>query len=111
MSGKGEMSWRGVALPGGHGAGAAICESRGDRPELGARGIAVNTLAPGAIETDFGGGAVRNNAALNAQIAGLTALGRVGLPDDIGGAVASLLVPENGWINAQRIEASGGIFI
>ncbi|MCQ4166323.1 SDR family NAD(P)-dependent oxidoreductase [Tahibacter harae] len=79
--------------------------------ELGARGIAVNTLAPGAIETDFGGGAVRDNAALNAQIAGLTALGRVGLPDDIGGAVASLLAPENGWINAQRIEASGGIFI
>lgn len=79
--------------------------------ELGARGIAVNTLAPGAIETDFGGGAVRDNAALNAQIAGLTALGRVGLPDDIGGAIALLLAPGSGWINAQRIEASGGIFI
>lgn len=79
--------------------------------ELGARGIAVNTLAPGAIETDFGGGAVRDNSALNAQIAGLTALGRVGLPDDIGGAIALLLAPGSGWINAQRIEASGGIFI
>lgn len=79
--------------------------------ELGGRGIRVNTLAPGAIETDFGGGAVRDNATLNAQIAGLTALGRVGVPDDIGGAIASLLAPENGWINAQRIEASGGIFI
>lgn len=79
--------------------------------ELGPRGIAVNTLAPGAIETDFGGGAVRDNAALNAQIAGLTALGRVGLPDDIGGAVAALLAPGSGWINAQRIEVSGGMLV
>jgi len=79
--------------------------------ELGARGIRVNTLAPGAIETDFGGGAVRDNAALNAQIASVTALGRVGLPDDIGGVVAALLVDDAGWINAQRIEASGGMLI
>jgi len=79
--------------------------------ELGARGIAVNILAPGAIETDFGGGAVRDNAQLNAYIAGQTALGRVGLPDDIGGAVAALLSPESRWINAQRVEASGGMFV
>lgn len=79
--------------------------------ELGARGIAVNTLAPGAIETDFGGGAVRDNAQLNAAIAGQTALGRVGLPDDIGGAVAALLSPGSRWVNAQRIEVSGGVAI
>jgi NAD(P)-dependent dehydrogenase (short-subunit alcohol dehydrogenase family) len=79
--------------------------------ELGARGIAVNTVAPGAIETDFGGGAVRDNAQINAFVASQTALGRVGLPDDIGGVIASLLSPENAWINAQRIEASGGMFV
>jgi NAD(P)-dependent dehydrogenase (short-subunit alcohol dehydrogenase family) len=79
--------------------------------ELGPRGIAVNVVAPGAIETDFGHGAVRDNAQLNAFIASQTALGRVGLPDDIGGVVASLLSPENAWINAQRIEASGGMFL
>lgn len=78
--------------------------------ELGARGIAVNTIAPGAIETDFGGGHVRDNAQLNAQIASLTALGRVGQPDDIGGAVASLLAADSRWINGQRIEVSGGMF-
>lgn len=76
--------------------------------ELGARGIAVNTVAPGAIETDFGGGAVRDNAQMNAHIAGATALGRVGQPDDIGPMVASLLGPDNRWVNAQRIEVSGG---
>jgi len=76
--------------------------------ELGSRGIAVNTVAPGAIETDFGGGAVRDNADLNAQFAGMTALGRVGVPDDIGAMVASLLTENNRWINAQRIEVSGG---
>lgn len=79
--------------------------------ELGPRGIAVNTVAPGAIETDFGGGAVRDNEQLNAQIAGLTALGRVGLPDDVGGAVAALLSEGSGWINAQRIEVSGGMLV
>lgn len=79
--------------------------------ELGARGIAVNVVAPGAIETDFGGGAVRDNAQLNAFVASQTALGRVGQPDDIGGVIASLLQPGTGWINAQRIEASGGMFL
>ena len=76
--------------------------------ELGPRRIAVNTLAPGAIETDFRGGAVRDNKDVNAQIAAITALGRVGLPDDIGGVVAAILDDEAGWINGQRIEASGG---
>jgi NAD(P)-dependent dehydrogenase (short-subunit alcohol dehydrogenase family) len=79
--------------------------------ELGPRRITVNVLAPGAIETDFGGGAVRDNKDLNGLIANQTALGRVGLPDDIGGAVALLLDDRNGWINGQRIEASGGIHL
>jgi len=79
--------------------------------ELGARGIAVNVIAPGAIETDFGGGAVRDNAQLNTAIAGQTALGRVGLPDDIGGAIAALLQPGNGWMTGQRVEVSGGMFL
>ena len=78
---------------------------------LGNRGIRVNTVAPGAIETDFGGGAVRDNADLNKQLAALTALGRVGLPDDIGGVVAFLISDDSKWVNAQRIEVSGGIFI
>ena len=76
--------------------------------ELGARGITANTVAPGAIETDFGGGAVRDDRRANDFVASQTALGRAGLPDDIGGVVASLLSPEMGWVNAQRIEASGG---
>ncbi len=79
--------------------------------ELGARKITVNVVAPGAIETDFGGGAVRDNAEINSYIASQTALGRVGLPDDIGGVIASLLSEDNRWVNAQRIEASGGMFI
>jgi NAD(P)-dependent dehydrogenase (short-subunit alcohol dehydrogenase family) len=76
--------------------------------ELGPRGIAVNVIAPGAIETDFGGGAVRDNPDMNEMVASHTALGRAGLPKDIGGVVASLLSPEMGWVNAQRVEASGG---
>lgn len=76
--------------------------------ELGPRGISVNTVAPGAVETDFGGGVVRDTPALNQQIADVTALGRVGLPDDIGPAIANLLAPDNHWITAQRIEVSGG---
>ena len=76
--------------------------------ELGSRGIAVNTVAPGAIETDFFGGAVRDTPEFNRLFADMTALGRVGQPDDIGPMIASLLSPDNRWINAQRIEVSGG---
>lgn len=76
--------------------------------ELGSRGIAVNTVAPGAIETDFLGGAVRDNAGMNQFIANTTALGRVGVPDDIGPMIASLLSEDNRWINGERIEVSGG---
>jgi NAD(P)-dependent dehydrogenase (short-subunit alcohol dehydrogenase family) len=76
--------------------------------ELGARRIAVNTVAPGAIETDFGGGAVRDNPEINKIFAGITALGRAGVPDDIGPMIASLLTEDNRWVNAQRIEVSGG---
>jgi NAD(P)-dependent dehydrogenase (short-subunit alcohol dehydrogenase family) len=79
--------------------------------ELGPRRIAVNTLAPGAIETDFGGGRVRDNKELNAQVAGMTALGRVGLPEDIGGAAAALLSEDSRWISGQRIEVSGGMVL
>ena len=79
--------------------------------ELGARGIAVNTVAPGAIETDFGGGAVRDIPEINKVFADMTALGRVGVPDDIGPMIAALLSPDNRWVNAQRIEVSGGQII
>jgi NAD(P)-dependent dehydrogenase (short-subunit alcohol dehydrogenase family) len=79
--------------------------------ELGARGIAVNTVAPGAIATDFSGGMVRDNPEVHKQVAGMTALGRVGEPDDIGPMIASLLSEDNRWINAQRIEVSGGMAI
>ncbi len=78
---------------------------------LGAKGIRVNTVAPGAIETDFGGGAVRDNKELNGYIASQTALGRVGLPDDIGGVVAFLCSDDAKWVNAQRIEVSGGMYV
>lgn len=91
--------------------GAIEVLSRYMAKELGPRGITVNVVAPGAIATDFGGGMVRDDAQVNAMIASQTALGRVGLPDDIGGVIASLLAPENGWINGQRIEASGGMFL
>lgn len=76
--------------------------------ELGPKKIRVNVLAPGAIETDFGGGRTRDNKEINTHIASLTALGRVGLPDDIGGVVAFLCTDDAGWINGQRIEVSGG---
>lgn len=76
--------------------------------ELGSRGIAVNTVAPGAIATDFGGGAVRDNPEINKMFADMTALGRAGVPDDIGPMIAGLLSDNNRWVNAQRIEVSGG---
>jgi len=79
--------------------------------ELAPRGITVNTIAPGAIETDFRDGAVRDDPQANAQIAGITALGRVGQPDDIGGAVAALLSDGNRWLTGQRIEVSGGMLL
>ena len=79
--------------------------------ELGARGIAVNIVAPGAIETDFGGATLRNNPQMKAAIAGQTALGRTGVADDIGGLIASLFTEDMRWVNAQRIEASGGMFL
>ena len=85
--------------------------SRYQAKELGERKIRVNTVAPGTIETDFGGGAVRDNQDLNVMISSLTALSRVGLPDDIGSVVAFLCSDESKWVNAKRIEVSGGIFV
>lgn len=79
--------------------------------ELGPRKITVNVIAPGAIETDFGGGLIRDNKELNKHVASDTALGRVGLPDDIGGVVAAILSDDCGWINGQRIEVSGGMLL
>jgi NAD(P)-dependent dehydrogenase (short-subunit alcohol dehydrogenase family) len=77
--------------------------------ELGPRGITVNAVAPGAIQTDFSGGVVRDNPAANAHVASITALGRPGLPDDIGPMVASLLSDDARWVTGQRIEVSGGM--
>ena len=91
--------------------GAMEVLTRYQAKELGARKISVNIIAPGAIETDFGGGRVRDNAEMNKHVAEQTALGRVGLPDDIGNAIAALLSDELGWMNAQRIEVSGGMFL
>ncbi|MBB6370330.1 SDR family NAD(P)-dependent oxidoreductase [Chryseobacterium shigense] len=79
--------------------------------ELGARKIKSNVVAPGAIETDFGGGRTRDDAQINSMIAANTALGRAGLPDDIGGVVAFLCTEDARWINGQRIEVSGGMFL
>jgi NAD(P)-dependent dehydrogenase (short-subunit alcohol dehydrogenase family) len=89
--------------------GAIETLSKYQAQELGARKIRVNIVAPGAIETDFGGGVVRDNEQLNQHIASLTALGRVGLPDDIGSVVAFLCTADSKWVNGQRIEVSGGM--
>lgn len=79
--------------------------------ELGARRIRANVVAPGAIQTDFSGGVVRDDPALNKMISEATALGRPGLPEDIGPMIAALVSEDNRWVNAQRIEASGGMAI
>lgn len=91
--------------------GAVEVLTRYQAKELGARGISVNTLAPGAIATDFSGGVVRDNPDVNAMVANNTALGRAGLPDDIGGAISTLLADGSNWITGQRVEASGGMFL
>lgn len=91
--------------------GAVEVLTRYQAKELGARGITANVLAPGAIETDFSGGMVRDNPEVNKIVSNNTALGRAGLPDDIGDMVALMLSDEARWMNAQRVEASGGMFI
>jgi NAD(P)-dependent dehydrogenase (short-subunit alcohol dehydrogenase family) len=91
--------------------GAIETFSRYIAKELGPRRITVNVLAPGAIETDFNNATIRNNPQIKAMIASNTALGRVGEANDIGGIVAFLCSPDAQWINAQRIEASGGVWI
>jgi NAD(P)-dependent dehydrogenase (short-subunit alcohol dehydrogenase family) len=103
------------AMPGriGYGPIKAAVEalSRNMAVELGPRRIAVNVVAPGAIATDFSGGLVRDNPGVNKLVADQTALGRVGLPEDVGPVIAGLLSDEFGWVNGQRIEVSGGIHI
>jgi NAD(P)-dependent dehydrogenase (short-subunit alcohol dehydrogenase family) len=79
--------------------------------ELAPRGISVNAIAPGAIETDFGGGAVRDNPDLNRFVASITAMGRPGKPDEIGPVMAALLSEDTRWVTGQRVEASGGMFL
>jgi NAD(P)-dependent dehydrogenase (short-subunit alcohol dehydrogenase family) len=79
--------------------------------ELGRRQITANSVAVGATETDFGGGVIRDNPEYNKLISSIVALGRPGKPDDIGRMIASLLSDDNHWINAQRIEVSGGQLI
>ena len=91
--------------------GAIEVHTRYLAKELGQRGIKVNVVAPGAIQTDFSGGVVRDNPEINKFVSGVTALGRPGLPDDIGPMIASLLSEDNRWVNAQRIEVSGGMLI
>lgn len=101
------------ALPGssayGAAKGAIEVLTRYLAKELGPRGITVNVVAPGAIQTDFSGGMVRDNPEVNKRIAEMTALGRAGVPDDIGPMIAALLSDENRWVNGQRIEVSGGM--
>jgi NAD(P)-dependent dehydrogenase (short-subunit alcohol dehydrogenase family) len=89
--------------------GAIEVLSRYVAKDLGSRGIRSNVVAPGPIETDFNNATIRNNPQLKAHLGNLTALGRVGQANDVGGVVAFLCTPESGWINGQRIEVSGGI--
>lgn len=104
-----------ITLPGGSAyasfKGAVEVLTRHLAKELGPRGIAANIVAPGAVATDFSGGIVRDNPEVNRQVAAATALGRAGVPEDIGPMIASLLSEENRWVNAQRIEVSGGLSI
>jgi NAD(P)-dependent dehydrogenase (short-subunit alcohol dehydrogenase family) len=88
--------------------GAIEVLSRHMAKELGPRRIAINVVAPGATETDFSGGIVRDNPVVNKRVAEGTALGRAGVPEDIGPMIASLLSEDNRWINAERIEVTGG---
>ena len=102
-----------VSLPGssvyGAAKGAVEVLTRYLAKELGPRGITANVVAPGAIQTDFSGGMVRDNPEVNKMVANMTALGRAGVPDDIGPMIAALLSDENRWVNGQRIEVSGGM--
>jgi NAD(P)-dependent dehydrogenase (short-subunit alcohol dehydrogenase family) len=102
-----------VAMPGSsaYGATKAAVEhlTRYMAKELGPRRITVNVVAPGAIQTDFSGGMVRDNPEINRRVAEATALGRAGVPDDVGPMIAALLSDENRWVNGQRIEVSGGM--
>jgi NAD(P)-dependent dehydrogenase (short-subunit alcohol dehydrogenase family) len=102
-----------VAMPGssvyGAAKGAVEVLTRYLARELGSRGITANVVAPGAIQTDFSGGMVRDNPEVNKRVAEMTALGRAGVPDDVGPMIAALLSDENRWVNGQRIEVSGGM--
>ncbi len=104
-----------ISMPGGAAyasmKGAVEVLTRHMAKELGPRGIAVNVVAPGAVATDFSGGVVRDNPAVNKMVADNTALGRAGVPDDIGPMIASLLSDDHRWVNGQRIEVSGGMVL
>ena len=79
--------------------------------ELGPRGIRANVIAPGAVATDFNGAHVRDNEQTNKFVSSVTALGRPGVAEDIGGVVAFLCTEDGRWINGQRIQISGGMFV
>jgi NAD(P)-dependent dehydrogenase (short-subunit alcohol dehydrogenase family) len=102
-----------VAVPGssayGAAKGAVEVLTRYLAKELGPRRITANVVAPGPVQTDFSGGMVRDNPEVNRMVSSMTALGRPGVPEDIGPMVAALLSDENRWVNAQRIEVSGGL--
>lgn len=104
-----------ISLPGtsayGAAKGAIEVFTRYLAKELGPRGITANVVAPGAIQTDFSGGMVRDNPEVNRRVAEMTALGRAGVPDDVGPMIAALLSDDNRWVNGQRIEVSGGMLV